>query len=199
MQVVRALEIIFYPKSCGAIASMSIANLSEQLGNWFILLFLVGIPLYGHFKKVPVYETFILGAKNGFPVFLRIMPYMIAMLVAIGMLRASGSFDILAKSLKPVLVALGIPADIIPIALIRPFSGSAATAAAAELLHKHCGDSFISHLGVIVASATETTFYIIAVYFGAANIRKNRHALPASLIVDVVGILSSIWIAKRLL
>lgn len=178
---------------------MTIAMVSEQLGNALILLFLVGIPLYGFFCKVPVYETFIEGAKEGFPTFLRIMPYMIAMLVAIGMLRASGAFELLSHAATPFLTKIGIPPEVIPIAIIRPFSASGATAMVADILHSEGGNTFISHLATIVASTTETTFYIIAIYFGSVNIRNNRHAITASIIVDVVGILSAIWITQWVL
>jgi spore maturation protein B len=178
---------------------MMISTISEQIGNILILLFLVGIPLYAFFRKVPVYDAFIEGAKEGFPTFIRIMPFMVAMLVAIGMLRASGAFDLLNQAIAPLLGKIGIPAEIVPIALIRPFSASAATAAAADLLHNSGGNSFISHLAVVVSATTETTFYIVAIYFGAVNIRKNRHAIPASLIVDIVGILSAVWITTYFL
>lgn len=178
---------------------MTFAAISEQLGNGLLILFLVGIPLYGYFRKVPVYDAFVEGAKDGFPTFIRIIPYMIAMLVAIGMLRASGAFDLLNQALSPFLTKLGIPPEIIPIAILRPFSASAANGAVADLLHTQGGDSFISHLAVIVASTTDTTFYLIALYFGAASIRKNRHAIPASIFVDIVGILSAVWITQWLL
>jgi spore maturation protein B len=178
---------------------MNITSFSENLGNGLILLFLVGIPLYAAFRKVPVYEKFIEGAQEGLPTFIRIMPYMVAMLVAVGMLRASGAFDLLAHVVGPLAAKLNIPAEIVPIALLRPFSSSAAMAVLADLLHTQGGNSFISHLGIIVASTTESTFYIIAIYFGAASIRKNRHVIPASLIVDIVGIFSAIWITTWLL
>ena len=176
-----------------------ISFISEQIGNAMILFFLVGIPLYAHCKKVPVYDTFITGAREGFPTFLRVMPYMIGMLVAIGMLRASGAFDLLNQLLAPVLSRLGIPPEIVPIVLIRPFSGSAATAAVADILHTQGGNTFISHLATVVAGTTETTFYIIAIYFGAVNIRKQRHAIASSLLVDIIGILSAVWITTWIL
>jgi spore maturation protein B len=178
---------------------MSIGAVSEQLGNVLILLFLVGIPLYAFFRKVPVYDTFVEGAKEGFPTFLRIAPFMIAMLVAVGMLRASGAFELLNHLIAPALGKIGIPAEIVPIAIMRPFSSSAAMGMVADLLHTHGGNDYMSHLAIIVASTTESTFYIIAVYFGAASITKNRHVLPASLIVDIVGIFSAIWITTWLL
>lgn len=178
---------------------MTFAAISEQLGNGLLILFLVGIPLYGYCRKVPVYDAFIEGAKEGFPTFIRIIPYMIAMLVAIGMLRASGAFDLLNQALSPLLTKLGIPPEIIPIAILRPFSAAAANGVVADLLHTQGGNSFISHLAVIVASTTDTTFYLIAIYFGAASIRKNRHAIPTSICVDIVGILSAVWMTQWLL
>jgi spore maturation protein B len=174
-------------------------NISEQFGNCLILAFLVGIPVYAHYRKVPVYETFVQGAREGFPLFLRIMPYMVGMLVAIGMLRASGAFDLLNQFLMPFLTWLGIPPEIVPIAIIRPFSGSGAIAAAADIIHTQGANSVISHMATVVAGTTETTFYIIAIYFGAVNIRNNRHAIAASLLVDVVGILTAVWICRWLL
>jgi spore maturation protein B len=178
---------------------MNITTFSEQLGNTLILLFLVGIPFYGYCRKVPVYDKFIEGAKEGIPTFIRLVPYMVAMLVAVGMLRAAGGFDLLAQLLTPVLTKFGIPPEIIPIAILRPFSASAALAAVADLLHTQGGNSFVGHMGIIVASTTESTFYIIAIYFGAASIRNYRHVVPASVIVDMVGIISAIAITKWLL
>jgi spore maturation protein B len=178
---------------------MNIAAISAQTGNYLILLFLVGIPVYAFYRKVPVYEKFIEGAQEGLPNFIRIMPYLVAMLVAVGMMRASGAFDFLTQLLAPALGKIGIPPEIVPIALLRPFSNSAATAVVADILHNQGGNSFISHLAVIVASTTESTFFIIAIYFGAAGIRINRHVIPASIIVDLVGIISAIWITKWLL
>jgi spore maturation protein B len=178
---------------------MTIAAISEQIGNCIILLFVVGIPLYAHFRKIPVYDTFVEGAKEGFPTMIKLIPYLVGMLVAIGMLRASGAFDLLSTLLTPFLTKLGIPAEIVPIAIIRPFSSSAATAAVADLLHNQGGNTYLSHLAAIVAGTTETTFYVVAVYFGAANIRNTRHAVPTSIIVDITGILAAVWIAHWLL
>lgn len=178
---------------------MAIASISEQFGNGLLLLFLVGIPLYGHFRKVPVYDTFVEGAKEGFPTFLRIMPFMIGMLVAIGMLRASGAFDLFTQALTPILTVLGIPPEIAPIAILRPFSASAATASVADILHTQSGNSILSHMATIVAGTTDTTFFILAMYFGAANIRNTRHTVPTCVIVDIVGILSAVWITRLIL
>jgi spore maturation protein B len=178
---------------------MTISSLSDQAGNILILLFLVGIPAYAFYKKVPIYNTFVEGAKDGFPIFLRIFPYMLAMLVAIGMLRASGAFDLLNHVLSPTLHKMGIPLEIIPIALVRPFSASAAMGILADLLHTHGGNAYVSHLGAIVSNSADTTFYIAAIYFGAVSIRHVRHALTVSILVDLVAMISAILFAHWLL
>jgi spore maturation protein B len=178
---------------------MNVTGLADQIGNALILLFLVGIPLYGLSRKVPVYEVFVEGAKEAFPTFLRIMPFIVGMLVAVGMLRASGAFELLNSVISPLLSKIGIPPEIAPIALMRPFSAAAATGLVMDLLHTHGGNDYLSHMAIIVASTTESTFYIIAIYFGAAGITKNRHVIPASVVVDVVGILSAVWITSWLL
>lgn len=178
---------------------MIFSSVCEQIGNILILLFLVGIPAYGFYKKVPIYNTFVEGAKDGFPIFLRIFPYMLAMLVAIGMLRASGAFDLFNHVLSPTLHKMGIPLEIIPIALVRPFSASAAMGVLADLLHTHGGNTYVSHLGAIVSNSADTTFYIAAIYFGAAAIRNTRHTIPVSILVDLVGMFSAVWFAHWLL
>ena len=178
---------------------MTLSSISELIGNSLILFFVVGIPVYAHSRKIPVYDTFVEGAKEGFPTLIKLIPYLVGMLVAIGMLRASGAFDLLNQVVSPFLTKLGIPAEIIPIAIVRPFSNSAANAVVAELLHTQGGNSYLSHLATIVAGTTETTFYILAVYFGAANIRNTRHAVATGIIVDIAGILAAVWIGSLLL
>lgn len=178
---------------------MTISSISTVIGNIILLLFLVGIPVYAFFKKVPVYNTFVEGAQEGFPVFLRIFPYMLAMLVAIGMLRASGAFDLLDHALAPFLHKMGIPFEIIPIMLVRPFSAGAAMGVLGDLLHTQGGNTFVAHLGAIVSNSADTTFYIAAIYFGAAAIRKTRHALLTSILVDMVAMFSAILFAHWLL
>lgn len=171
---------------------------ANQLSNWIFLAFIAGIPLYASFKKVNVFDAFVVGAKQGFETSLSIMPYLIAMMVAIGMLRASGFFDLMTQLLAPVLAQIGMPAEVLPLALIRPFSGSASTGIMAELIHQHGGDSLISKMAATMMGSTETTFYVIAVYFGAVGIRRTRHAIPAGLLADVAGILASVFICRYL-
>lgn len=174
---------------------MAIANM---VSNAIFLLFIVGIPLYACIKKINVFDAFVLGAKQGFDTSVSIIPYLIAMMVAIGMLRASGFFEVLNTLLEPLLTAIGMPSSILPLALIRPFSGSAATGIMAELIQQYGGDSYIAKLAATMMGSTETTFYVIAVYFGAVGIRRTRHAILAGLLADGAGIIAAIWICNYL-
>lgn len=166
------------------------------LSNLILLLFVVGIPVYGACKKVQVFDVFVEGAKQGFETSLSILPYLIAMLVAIGMLRASGFFELTGVILAPVLSAIGMPSELLPLALIRPFSGSASTGIMAELIHNHGGNSFIAKTAATMMGSTETTFYVIAVYFGAVGIKKTRYAIPAGLLADLAGIAVAVLVCK---
>jgi len=173
-------------------------NFANQLSNWMLLAFVVGIPLFGAIKKVDVFDAFIVGAKQGFETIVSIIPYLVAMMVAIGMLRASGFFELLSSLLAPLLTAIGMPSELLPLALIRPFSGSAATGVMAELIHQHGGNSFIANTAATMMGSTETTFYVIAIYFGSVNIRRTRHAIPAGLLADAAGVVASVTICRYL-
>jgi spore maturation protein B len=174
------------------------ANLANQLSNWMFLLFIVGIPVYASIKKVNVFDTFVNGAKEGFSTIISIIPYLIAMMVAIGMLRASGFFDLLNRALKPAMNWLGMPPEVLPLALIRPFSGSASTGIMAELIHQYGGDSLIAKTAATMMGSTETTFYVIAVYFGSIGILRSRHAIPAGLLADLAGVIASVIVCRYL-
>ncbi|HAZ7571904.1 spore maturation protein [Legionella sp. PATHC032] len=171
---------------------------ANHLSNWMFLTFIVGIPLYGAIKKINVFDAFIIGAKQGFDVSVKLIPYLVAMMVAIGMLRASGFFSLMSQILSPVLAMIGMPSELLPLALIRPFSGSASTGVMAELIHKYGGDSFIAKTAATMMGSTETTFYVIAVYFGSVGIRRTRHAIPAGLLADLAGIIASVLICRYL-
>lgn len=173
-------------------------NFAYQFSNWMLLAFVAGIPLYATIKKINVFDAFIVGAKQGFETIVSIIPYLIAMMVAIGMLRASGFFELLFKALGPWLASIGMPPELLPLALIRPFSGSAATGVMAELIHEHGGDSFIAKAAATLMGSTETTFYVVAVYFGAVNIRRTRHAIPAGLLADLAGVIATVMICRYL-
>ncbi|CZK88259.1 Spore maturation protein B [Legionella pneumophila] len=171
---------------------------ANHLSNWLFLTFIVGIPLYAAIKKVNVFDAFIIGAKQGFDVSVKLIPYLVAMMVAIGMLRASGFFSLMSQILSPALIMIGMPSELLPLALIRPFSGSASTGVMAELIHKYGGDSFIAKTAATMMGSTETTFYVIAVYFGSVGIRRTRHAIPAGLLADLAGIIASVLICRYL-
>lgn len=149
-------------------------------------------------KKVNVYDAFIAGAKNGFDVAVKIIPFLVAMLVAIGVFRASGCLDFINSFMAYLVNLLGLNADFIPAmptAFIRPLSGSGARAMMIETMETYGADSFAGRLASIMQGTTETTFYVIAVYFGAVNIRKTRYAITCGLIADLVGVIAAIWIA----
>ena len=153
---------------------------------------------YGAIKKVKVYEVFVEGAKEGFNVAVKIIPYLVAMLVAIGIFRAGGAMDFLTLILNPITNLIGLPAEALPMALMRPLSGSGSLGIMTEIMANHGPDSFIGILTSTMFGSTETTFYVIAVYFGSVNIRKTRHALPAGLLADAAGLLGALFIVKLL-
>lgn len=166
--------------------------------NGLFLAFIVGIPLFGVIKKLDTFDAFITGAKQGFEISVSLIPYLIAMLVAIGMLRASGFFELANHYLSPFLASIGMPPELLPLALIRPFSGSASTGVMAELIHTYGGDSLIAKTAATMMGSTETTFYVIAVYFGSIGIRRTRHAIPAGLLADAAGIIASVFVCRYL-
>jgi spore maturation protein B len=173
-------------------------SLAHAISNSIFLGFIGGIPLYAALKKIDVFSAFVQGAKKGFDTSISLIPYLVAMIVAIGMLRASGFFELLFTLLAPVLNALGMPSDLLPLALVRPFSGSASNGVMAELIHEHGGNSFIAKTAATMMGSTETTFYVIAVYFGAVGIKRTRHAIPAGLLADLAGIIASVCICRYL-
>lgn len=153
---------------------------------------------WGVIKKVRVYEVFVEGAKDGFNVAVRIIPYLVAMLVAIGIFRASGAMDVLTTLLSPLTDFVGMPAETLPMALMRPLSGSGSLGIMTELMKVHGPDSFIGILASTMYGSTETTFYVLAVYFGSIGVKNTRHALPAGLISDLFGMLAAVFITRML-
>ena len=158
-----------------------------------MLLTFLGAALY---KKIPLYDTFIDGAKEGFSIGVKIIPYLVGILVAIGMFRASGAIEFLAHVLAPALNLIGMPADILPLAIIRPLSGSGALGITTEIANQYGVDSYMARLAAVMTGSSETTLYVIAVYFGSVGISKIRHALIAGLVADIAGILASIFICR---
>lgn len=173
---------------------------TNEISRYIIPILLVGIPFYGlAVKKVKVYESFVEGAKDGFTIAVRIIPYLVAILVAIGMFRASGALDMLLTMLSPILKAIGFPPENFPLALMRPLSGSGSLGLLTDLVNQHGTDSLVAKIGATMFGSTETTFYVLAVYFGSVGIRRSRHALAAGLIADAVGVLSAVYICRFLL
>jgi spore maturation protein B len=178
---------------------METARNAMNLISFFVIpLMLVGFPLYGLYKRVPVYESFVEGAKEGFQVAVRIIPYLVAILFAVAMFRASGAMDALARFLSPVLGPLGFPAEVLPMAIIRPLTGSGSAAIVVDMINRYGEDSIYVKMAAVMFGSTETTFYVIAVYFGAINIRKTRHAVPAGLIADVAAMIFAVWSVRLL-
>ncbi len=156
-----------------------------------IPLLIVAIALYGCWKRVDVYDGLIHGAKQGLGTAVRIAPALIALLTAVYMLRASGFLELAARWLAPVLNAVGIPPETVALLLVRPISGSAALGVGAELMEAYGVDSNIGRTAAVMLGSTETTFYTVAVYFGAAKISRTRHAVPAALCGDLAGFLAA--------
>lgn len=161
-----------------------------------IPLLLSFFPLYAAVRRIKVYEEFVEGAKEGFQVIIKIIPNLVAILVAIGMFRGSGAMDMLTNWLKPVMDAVHFPSELMPMALIRPLSGSGTLGVFTELVQKYGPDHILSRTAGTIYGSTETTFYVIAVYFGAVGIKRARHAIPAGLVADAVAIIASVVICK---
>lgn len=179
--------------------------MAETFRSIIDIISLVAIPLilflflgWGIVQKVKVYEVFVEGAKDGFNVAIRIIPYLVAMLVAIGIFRASGAMHVVTLLISPVTDFIGMPAEALPMALMRPLSGSGSLGIMTELMQVHGPDSFIGVLASTMYGSTETTFYVLAVYFGAVNVRNTRHALPAGLIADLFGMLGAVFITRMI-
>ncbi len=168
----------------------------ESISLLAIPFILTMFPLYAAARRVPVYEEFVEGAKEGFQVAIRIIPFLVAILVAIGMFRAAGGIDLLARLLSPIFQPLRFPPELLPLVLMRPLSGSGSNGIFAELVKTHGPDSLIAKMGATVMGSTETTFYVIAVYFGSVAIRRTRHAVAAGLIADLAGVIASVVICN---
>ncbi len=159
-------------------------------------LILAGVALYGCFRRVDVYTALVQGAGDGLEVLMRILPSLVGLLTAVYMLRASGALDLAAQALTPLLDRIGLPGELLPLMLVRPISGSAALGVGAELIAVHGPDSYLGRTAAVMLGSTETTFYTIAVYFGAVKITKTRYAVPAALCADLTGFLAAAWAVR---
>ncbi|MDZ5471152.1 spore maturation protein (plasmid) [Bacillus sp. 31A1R] len=166
----------------------------STISLWLIPIMIGFILLYGTYKRVPTYESFVEGGKEGIKIAVSIIPFLVGMLVAISVFRASGALGFLMEFLRPVLQAIGVPAEIAPLAIIRPISGTAALGMTSDLIGTYGPDSYIGRLAAVLQGSTDTTFYILTVYFGAVGIKKMGDALKVGLLADLVGIIASIVI-----
>ncbi|GLX81921.1 nucleoside recognition domain-containing protein [Thalassotalea eurytherma] len=190
--IIAALILYFMQLSADALAEQS-----SLLGNGLIFITLVAFILVGLKRKVDVYETFIEGAKEGFSISIKLIPYLLAMLCAIGMIRSSGALGLIVDSFRVVITFIGFDTrfvDALPTAIIKPLSGSGARAMMIETMNNHGADSFAGRLASIMQGSTETTFYVLAVYFGSVGIKYSRHALTCGLIADVSGMVAAIGV-----
>ncbi|MBD7936018.1 MULTISPECIES: spore maturation protein [Cytobacillus] len=161
---------------------------------WFIPVLIGFILVYATFKRVPTYESFVEGGKDGIKIAISIIPFLVGMMVAIAIFRASGALEFFLDFIRPVFVAIGIPADVIPLAIIRPISGNAALGMTTDLIAEHGPDSLIGRMASVIQGSTDTTFYVLTVYFGAVGIKKMGDALKVGLLADLAGFIAAILI-----
>ncbi|MGN0018485.1 MAG: spore maturation protein [Candidatus Gastranaerophilaceae bacterium] len=176
---------------------MHFQSIFNIISLWTLPVILIVILTLALIRKVPVYECFIDGAKDGFDVAIKIIPYLVAILVGISMLRASGLIESVGVWLSPLLEKLSVPVDVLPLFIVRSLSGSAALGVFSDIANQFGPDSYATKLAAIVVGSSETTFYVIAVYFGSVGIKKVRYALITGLIADVIGILAAILVAHQ--
>jgi spore maturation protein B len=164
----------------------------DAISLWAIPVLLVVIPLVGLLRGVKVYDVFIDGAKEGFEVAVKIIPFLVGILVAIGMFRASGAMDLLMAGIKPLVAATRFPPELVPLAILRSLTGSGSLAFTTDLIKTHGPDSLIGRMAATMYGSSETTFYVLAVYFGAVGVRRTRHAVPAALVGDLVAAIAAV-------
>ena len=167
-----------------------------KLGDWILPLILFFVIFYGMLKGVKVYETFLEGAKDGFNIAIRTIPYLVGMIVAINIFFETGALKILSNSFGPLLLKLGIPPEILPHALLRPLSGGAALGVASKLMHQYGPDSLIGRLVSTMQGSSDTTFYVLALYFGSVGVKKFRYAPYVGLIADFTTFIASVYIVR---
>jgi spore maturation protein SpmB len=190
-----------YPLWVSALSLIAVVSLipltvfyGKVISPWIIPSLMMGFLLFGVAKKVRVYETFVEGAKEGFQVAVKIIPYLVAILVAVGMFRASGAMEILVGFLGKWTVKVGLPAEALPMAILRPLSGSGAYGVLASIINDPSigPDTYTGYLVSTLQGSSETTFYVLAVYFGAVQVRRVRHALAAGLLADLAGVVFAV-------
>ena len=182
---------MIYRISVSDLSGITFTGVTKAVSDWLIPVIVAAILIFGYLKNVKIYETLCCGAKDGFKTAVKIIPFMVAIFAAVGMFKASGAMDIMIRVLNPVTNLVGMPAEALPMALMRPLSGSGAFGMMSQIVGNE-PDSFLSFLVSVMQGSTETTFYVLALYFGAVSIRNSRHALPAALCADFAGIMAAV-------
>ena len=175
---------------------MNIFSIINILSVYIVPCLILLALLFAYFRGVKVFETFVEGAKEGFGMSVRLIPFLVGMMVAIGLFRDSGAMELITGTIAPLLRWLGIPSEILPLAFMRPVSGSSALAITAEIMNSHGPDSLLGRMASTMQGSTDTTLFVLTVYFGAVGIKKTRYALTVGLLADLAGILASIFICN---
>ncbi len=193
--IVLFFGAIIYRLTVQGTPDLAATDLMAGISDWLLPIIICSLLLLGYFRGVQVYEAVTEGAKEGFDIAVRIIPFLVAIFVAIGMFRASGALDLFTTIISPVTELITMPAEALPMALIRPLSGGGAFGVMSEIVEND-PDSFLSYLVSTMQGSTETTFYVMAVYFGSIGVMRTRHTLPAALSADIAGILASLAICR---
>ena len=184
-----------YQIAASDLSGLNFTRVTKAVSDWLVPMIVVVILIFGYLKNVKIYETLCGGAKEGFNTAIKIIPYMVAIFAAVGMFKASGAMDIMIRALNPVTSLVGLPAEALPMALMRPLSGSGAFGIMSQIVGNE-PDSFLSFLVSVMQGSTETTFYVLALYFGAVSIKNSRHALPAALCADFAGLMAAVFFCR---
>lgn len=170
----------------------------NTISTWILPIIILTVLTVGLIKKVPIYESFTEGAKDGFKVSVNIIPYLVAIIVAISMLRASGFIEYMGDLFSGILTALKIPVEVLPIMIVRSLSGSAALGVFSDIANSLGPDAYATKLAAVMVGSSETTFYVLAVYFGSVGIKKFRYALLTGILADIIGIVGAIFVCQLL-
>ncbi|WP_246140297.1 nucleoside recognition domain-containing protein [Euhalothece natronophila] len=189
------LIVVTYRLTVHGTPNLFDTEVMSVISDWLLPLLICTLLLFGYFRGVKVYEVLTEGAKEGFQIAVRIIPFLVAIFVAIGMFRESGALDLITDLITPITALINFPAEALPMALIRPLSGSGAFGVMSELVNND-PDSFLAYLVSTMQGSTETTFYVMAVYFGSIGVLRTRHTLPAALAADVTGIIAALIICQ---
>jgi spore maturation protein B len=171
-----------------------VLNFINMISAWAIPVLIVLIPLYAAYRKVPVYESFVDGAKDGFDTAVKIIPHLVGMMASISIFRASGALDAMIGVVRPLFERFGVPGEVLPLALLRPLTGAGSLAFTADLMKQFGPDSLIGRIASTVQGSTDTTLYVLVVYFGAVGVHRTKYALKVGLFSDLVGFIAAVVI-----